>query len=85
MFVYVIQTDFGLDTELENSYATLHKEVAKQIIKDEILDHNCDEELTEQEVEEFAQDMVDGKTKNHYSDEFEGIHIWCDRLPLQEE
>jgi hypothetical protein len=77
MKVYVILVD------LENRYATLDKEVAKQLIKDEILDSE-DDELDEQRVETFAQDMVDGNIENHYSDEFENICIWCDIMCLKE-
>jgi hypothetical protein len=77
MKVYVILVD------VENRYATLDKEVAKQLIKDEILDSE-DDELDEQRVETFAQDMVDGNIENHYGDEFENIYIWCDILELQE-
>lgn len=77
MKVYVILLD------LENRFATLNKEVAKQIIKEQIFDSE-DEDLDAQRVEAFAQDMVDGNTEYHYSDEFENICIWCDILELRE-
>ena len=93
MKVYVIQSDLGLGFELENRYATLNKEVAKQMIKhmirDEIVDNldydeDFDEQEFEQTVEKFAQDLVDGNTENHSCDEFEGISVWCDILSLKE-
>lgn len=80
MLVYVIQSG----EMLENQYATLDKEIAKEIIIDEIL-YNCyDEDLDEKEVEEFAQDLVDGNTDNRSCDEFDDVNIWCDILKLQE-
>ena len=80
MLVYVIQSG----AMLENQYATLDKEIAKEIIIDEILCNCYDEDLDEKEVEEFAQDLVDGNTDNHGCDEFNDINIWCDILKLQE-
>lgn len=78
-FVYIIQDGF------ENLCATLDKEVAKQFIKNEILE-NAEDEVDEQKVEKFAQDLVDGNTEGHYSDEFASanVYIWCDRLVLRE-
>lgn len=84
MLVYIIKSDLGLGIEFENRYATLDKETAKQIIKIEILDSDYDGDRDEEEVERFAQDMVDGNTENHYSDEFEGVCIWCDIMHLRE-
>lgn len=85
MLVYVIQSDGGLDSgELENCYATLNKEVAKQLIIDEVLSSECDEIPNKQEVEEFAQDLVDGNTEHLWCNRFEGISVWCDILELQE-
>lgn len=84
MIVYIIQSDWGLGFPLENRCATLDKEEAKRIIKEEIFD-NADEISDEEYVDKFAQDLVDGNTENHYCDEFDGLSIWCDRLPLREE
>lgn len=82
MKVYIIQSDCGLGIELENRYATLNKDTAKQVIKDEIL-YSDGEDVFDENVDKFAQDLVDGKTKDHYCDEFDGIRIWCDILELQ--
>ena len=77
MLVYIIKSDE------ENSYATLDKEIAKQLIKDEILNAETDEEFDEEEVEAFAQDLVDGNTEYRYCDEFDGVSVWCDILELE--
>lgn len=79
--VYVIQTDI----DMENRYATLDKEVAKQIIKNEILE-NAEVDIPTEKIEKFAQDLVDGNTEEHYSDEFmeADVFIWCERMVLQE-
>ena len=84
MLVYVIKSDSGLGIEYENRYATLDKEIAKELIKLEILDSDYDGDRDEQEIEAFAQDLVDGNTENRYSDEFEGVCIWCDIMYLKE-
>lgn len=84
MLVYIIKSDLGLGIEYENRYATLDKEIAKQIIQEEILYSDYDGDRDEQKVKAFAQDLVDGNTDNHYSDEFEGVCIWCDIMFLKE-
>ena len=59
MLVYIINSE----SDEENCYATLDKEIAKQLIKDEILNAESDEKFDEEEIEAFAQDLVDGNTK----------------------
>ena len=83
MLVYIIKTDGGVWGELENQYATLDKEIAKQIIIEEILYSNHDFDFDERDVEAFAQALVDEDTDYHYYDMFKDI-VWCDILELQE-
>ena len=86
MKVYIIQTDLGLNIELENRYATSNKDIAKDLIETEIA-NNFDDTLTDEimhDISQFAQDLVDGNTKNHYCDEFKGIRIWCDIMEFME-
>ena len=82
MLVYIIKTDGGSWGELENYYATLDKEVAKEIIKDELVYSNHDLDFPEEDVEAFAQALVDGNAYC-YRDMIGDI-VWCDILELQE-
>ena len=34
-------------------------------------------------IEEFINDMVEGKTDDHYTDEFPGGNVWCIVMELQ--
>ncbi len=80
MLAYIIQSDEGLYLgDLENIYVTTSKERAKQLIKDTLADniYEITEEI-EERMETFAQDLVDGNTRDHYSDEFEGVCVWCE-------
>ena len=79
MLVYIIQSDDGIYLgELENNYVTTSKEKAKQLIKGTLADNIEYPEEVAEEIETFAQDLVDGNTEDHYSDEFEGICVWCE-------
>ena len=82
MLVYIIKTDGGSWGELENYYATLDKEIAKEIIKDELVYSNHDLDFPEEDVEAFAQALVDGNAYR-YRDAIGDI-VWCDILELQE-
>lgn len=82
MLVYIIKTDGGSWAPLENYYATLDKEVAKEIIKDELTYSNHDLDFPEEDVEAFAQALVDGNARCYY--DTIGDIVWCDRLELQE-
>ena len=77
--VYIIQSDEGLYLgELNNIYVTTSKEQAKQLIKGTLADNIEHPEEVAEEIETFAQDLVDGNTEDHYSDEFGGVCVWCE-------
>lgn len=81
MVVYIVQSDEAIYLgELQNVYVTTSKEKAKQYLKDEITDNIIDDitEEIEKDIQTFAEDLVDGKTENHYSNEFEGVCVWCE-------
>lgn len=82
MLVYIIKTDGGSWAPLENYYATLDKEVAKEIIKDELVYSNHDLDFSQEDVEAFAQALVDGNAHCYYGTI--GDIVWCDILELQE-
>ena len=82
MLVYIIKTDGGSWGALQNYYATLDKEVAKEIIKDELVYSHHDLDFTEEDVEAFAQALVNGN-EYRYRDMIGDI-VGCDILELQE-
>ena len=82
MLVYVIKSGES-EINCENRYVTIDKDNAKKHIIDEILSRAYNQEYNEC-VEDYAQDLVDGKVKGYWGDEFTGMYIWCDIFELEE-
>ena len=85
--VYIISScDDEWSSQLEINVVTLSKETAKETLREIILD-NVDEESIEEvfetqeefdeAVEDFVNDLVEDR-RNHCSDEFPGINVWCE-------
>lgn len=96
--VYIISSCLDGEPEITNATLSKEKakEILEDAITDgveamvvdgteEIEEFGYDEEevVTREQIKKFVNDMVDGKTENHYSDEFPGCAVWCDILTLE--